>query len=117
MRSVFALTALLIASSGWQTGRAQGIFGLTPPRPGDLPIAPGKGPDKRLTSGSHFYYAAPSSVRSSLYYPYLVGVSRVTVFYVVSPAPEPPQPTVTVPRQRQNRDEDRGPERVPAPGP
>src|SRR6266849_9447293 len=112
MRASYALAALLAALSGWQTACAQGIFGLTPPRPSDLPVAPGKGPDRPLVSGSYYYYAGSSSLRSATYY--VVPVGRVTVY--LAPLSAASSQPVTVSGQRQNQ-HDREAERVPPPRP
>ncbi len=119
MRITHALITVMIGFSGWQAAGAQGLFGLTPPRPGDLPVAPGRGPDRPLVSGSYFYYAGPSSVRSFTLNPYWsIPVSRVTTYYYLTPpAAAPSQPVVSMPEQRQNRAEDRQAERVPPPRP
>ncbi|HLJ92239.1 MAG TPA: tetratricopeptide repeat protein [Gemmataceae bacterium] len=116
MRTTVALLALLIAFRGPPLVCGQGIFGLTPPRPGDLPVAPGKGPDKRLPSSPYVYRAGSSNSRSSIFLSYYtVPVSRVTYFYYAPLASVPSPPLVLVPGQRPNADESREAERVPPP--
>lgn len=115
MRTTVALQALLLAFTGPALVCGQGIFGLTPPRPGDLPVAPGKGADKRLPSSPYVYRAGSSNGHSSIflsYYP--VPVSRVTYLYY-APLSAAPSPLVLVPGQRPNVDQNREAERVPPP--
>jgi hypothetical protein len=117
MRTMIALMALLVAFHGPRPGFGQGIYGLTPPRPGDLPVAPSRAnaPDKRSRSLS-YYYSDSTNVRSSLIRPsWSFPVSRVTLLYISPPSVATPQPVVIIPAARQNRDEDRAGERIPPP--
>src|SRR5712692_353500 len=119
MRTTHALIALLVGFSAWQAAGAQGLFGLTPPRPGDLPVAPGRGPDRPLVSGSYYYYAGPSNVRSFTFNPYWsIPVGRVTTYYYIAPPAAVPSQSVTImPGKRPTRAEERQAERVHQPRP
>jgi hypothetical protein len=107
MRIKHALVVLLVGFSGWHAVNAQSLFGLTPPRPGDLPVAPGKGLERPLGSGAYLYYA---SVRGLTYASAPVG--RVTAYYYIAPA-SPYQAAGTAAGQQLTRN----PGRVPPPRP
>ena len=101
MRFVIARVALLVALSSSQTVCAQGMFGLTAPRPSDLPVAPGKGStlDKHPTPRSYYYYSSSANVRNTVFNPYVsVPVSRVTYYYLAPVSIVPSQPVVIAPR-------------------
>lgn len=119
MRMIFALVALLGGLAGPRLLLAQGIYGLTPPRPGDLPVAPNRGTtsEKRPTSG---WYSSSgfSSVRGALIKPSgSVSVSRVSYIYLSPATIALPQPVVILPGLPQNREEERTGERIPPPRP
>jgi hypothetical protein len=117
MRTLLGVMTLLVVFSGPPSASGQGFFGLTPPRPGDLPVAPGRGisADKRASSLS-YSSLVPAKVRGYLVNPYgTYSISRVTYVYV-APSVIAATPSVAmIPPAGQNPDEDRQVERVPPP--
>jgi hypothetical protein len=117
MRSTLARLALLLAISGPGPAFGQGIYGITPPRPGDLPVSPSRAntADKRFSFLSH-YSSASTIARSSPIKPlWSIPVSRVAFLYISPPSLLTPQPAIVIPVPRQDRDEDRAGERIPPP--
>jgi hypothetical protein len=117
MKNLVRLMALLVAFQDPRSLCAQGILGLTAPRPGDLPVAPGKSIVDRPTAGSAWYtYASQPKVVG-----YIVNPSRsysaspVTLLYLSPPVIPASQPIVILPAAQQNRAENQDVERVPPP--
>ena len=106
---------------------AQGIFGVTPPRPSDIPVAPSRENGLERRSSSRPYYSlergttpprSSASIRRSFFDSYWnVPVSRVTFFYLSPVVTASPQPIVVAPEPGRHRDEERNVERIPPPSP
>jgi hypothetical protein len=119
MRNGLALTALLIALAGFRSARAQGIYGLNPPHPGDLPVAPGKGIGFEKRPSSLWYNSGSSfGARSAWFKPsWSYSLNRITFLSISPSTVAAPQPVVIVPAPKRNRDEEQEVERIPPPAP
>lgn len=117
MRTKHALTALLISAPCLQPASAQGLYGLTPPRPGDLPVAPSRASTFGKRPVSAWYNFANSfAARSTWVKPYWSYTLNRVTFLSISPAAAP-QPVVVVPAPARNREEEPNVERIPPPAP
>ena len=117
MRTLLAWTTLLVWSPILQPAVAQGLYGLTPPRPGDLPVAPRRGTTSEKRPSSFWYNSGiSSSVRITWIKPYWsYSLNRVTFLCISPAAVAAPQPVVIVPALGPNRDEEPNVERIPPP--
>jgi hypothetical protein len=117
MKTLLGLMALLVALQDPRSACGQGIFGLTAPRPGDLPVAPGKGITDRHNAGSLWYsYASRARAGGYIINPHgSYSLTRVTLLYLSPPAPAASQPVVILPPAQPNHAENREAERVPPP--
>ena len=117
MKNLLRLMALLMAFQDSRSAYGQGILGLTAPRPGDLPVAPGKSIVDRHYVGSSWYsYANRPKVGGYIVNPSRsYSISRVTLLYLSPPVFTASQPIVILPAAQQNRAENQDVERVSAP--
>jgi hypothetical protein len=117
MKNLLGMVALLVAFQDSRLAFGQGILGLTAPRPGDLPVAPGKSITDRHHAGSIWYsYASRPKVGGYIVNPSgSYSISRVTWLYLSPPVLAVPQPVVILPPAQQNAAENQEVERVPPP--
>jgi Tetratricopeptide repeat len=124
MRLRSMLMVVQAAFLGPAVACAQGLFGLMPPRPSDIPVAPSRENAPERRSGFRLYYAperganAPrssASVRKSFLGSSSSLASRVTFFYFAPITTATPQPIVIIPEPGRPRDEEPNVERIPPP--
>jgi hypothetical protein len=123
MTTTSGLMLVLAALVSPAAACAQSIFGLTPPRPGDIPVAPRRdsGPEKRPSSRLYSSLeretlrgsAGPGKFLAESYRSY--PISRTTFLYFSPLSITTPQPIVIMPRAGRNEDQAPNVERVPPP--